>query len=613
MFAMALIIGGASYMFMKTYLENSNREKLVNRADHETSVIQKTFNDMKVLMNRLSEGRQLREYKKTDNREMLAEYFAKFREEFPVLSYVNEQGIEEVKVVNGELSEYLLDMKDSITFQDALWDSNTVMIEPHVYSADLDKFVMRLVMGKYGYFGDELIGIIKAEVPLTRFSENMTDDKIGMSGFMSIIDKDGSFISFPEDRWIFDKLIIEGPGSSELLADISSLKKGFMRVMLLGLDAYAAYTPVQETGWTLMAILPYEEFIAAPNRLRNVSIIIFLTLIFVGGLVASGLARGITRPLSGLVAATEKIAKGDLAVTIPVTTADELGTLAASFNKMAEDLKKSQDRLIAFAERKRIKAKELKITNKKLRETQSLLIQSEKMSALGELGAGIAHELNSPLAGVLTLIRLYMKDKAPESEEFEDLKEMREACEHMAQIIKNFSLFSAPNTGEQSDLDLNELIETTLSFSGKHKEKQGLKIEQNYSSDLSLFQGNKNQVQQVILNMVMNASQAMSGKGVLKITTRMSEKNGSGEYVEMEFTDNGCGITKEDMKRIFDPFFTTKRPGKGVGLGLSITHTLVENHNGKIRVESEQGKGTTFTVMFPLSNNVVKQEESCLT
>ncbi|OGP64658.1 MAG: hypothetical protein A3K22_00005 [Deltaproteobacteria bacterium RBG_16_42_7] len=272
----------------------------------------------------------------------------------------------------------------------------------------------------------------------------------------------------------------------------------------------------------------------------------------------------------------------------------EIKSLLQKEKKLAAEAEES-------AERERAKAMELGKAYKELRNTQTMLIQSEKLSALGQMGAGVAHELNSPLAGVLSLIRTYTKGKNPDSEEYQDFKDMEEACEHMAKIIRDLSTFTRKSTGEFTDINITEIIESTLSFSGRQIERQGIKIDKNYDNNLPLIKGDESQLRQVVLNIVTNARDAISGDGTLKITTRKSHTD-KGQFIEMEFSDTGVGINKEDIGKIFNPFFTTKRPGKGVGLGLSVTHTIVENHNGEILVDSEPGKGSTFTIRLPVTN-----------
>ncbi len=269
--------------------------------------------------------------------------------------------------------------------------------------------------------------------------------------------------------------------------------------------------------------------------------------------------------------------------------------------KRAEEGEKEAAAAQARAEAEREKAYELKKAYDELRNTQALLVQSEKLSALGELGAGVAHELNSPLAGVLSLTRTHMKGIDPDSEEYVDLEDMEEACEHMAKIIRDFTSFTRVSTGELEELDINDAIEATLTFGAPQLTRSEITIEKKYGKDLPPVKGEKSQLQQVVLNMITNARDAISEKGVLNITTRTKDID-KVLFVEMEFYDTGCGISEENIGKIFDPFYTTKRPGGGVGLGLSITHTIVKAHDGEITVESEVGKGTTFTVRLPAGN-----------
>jgi len=326
-----------------------------------------------------------------------------------------------------------------------------------------------------------------------------------------------------------------------------------------------------------------------------------------GGILAVVFAEAITMPISKLAKAVESISRGDLEQKVDIRSGDEIGNLGAVFNKMGEDLKRLLQKekeltnnAIAAAEREKVKAEELERAYHELRKKEAMLIQSEKLSALGELGAGVAHELNSPLAGVLSLIRTYLREKDQDTEEYRDLKEMEEACEHMAKIIRDFTTFTRMSPGEFANVNIIDVIESTLSFSAGLLEKQGIRIEKNYESNLPLIKGDESQLRQVVLNMITNARDAISGEGTLRITAKKTHTL-DGQFVDMEFFDTGKGIRNEDISKIFDPFFTTKRPGKGVGLGLSISYTIIKNHKGEILVESEPGKGTTFTIRLPVS------------
>lgn len=233
-----------------------------------------------------------------------------------------------------------------------------------------------------------------------------------------------------------------------------------------------------------------------------------------------------------------------------------------------------------------------------LNESQIRLMQADKMASAGVLAAGVAHELNSPLTGLIMLLNGYLKEKGAKSEEYQTLKEMKSACEHMAEIVKNFSVFAKPKTVEYEPLNVNEIIEACLSFSVYQLEKKNINVEKNYASYLPRVMGNNGQMQQVVINMITNACDALTGKGKLEIATRAVDV-GNKRFVEMEFSDNGCGIKKEYLGKIFDPFFTMKESAGGTGLGLTIVSKIVKDHKGFILVDSEEGKGSTFKIRLP--------------
>ncbi len=235
----------------------------------------------------------------------------------------------------------------------------------------------------------------------------------------------------------------------------------------------------------------------------------------------------------------------------------------------------------------------------KLKKSQTRLIQSEKLSVMGQLAAGLAHELNSPLAGLLPLLEKYRRKAEKGSEAYNELTLMLKAGEHMAKIVRDFGSFSRDDKGVLVELNLNEMIEDTLNFSAGQLKKRRIKIIREYAEGLPPINADRTGLQQVVLNMVANARDAMPGGGEIFIKTGFTE---GGNMVTMEFTDNGQGISEEVLDKIFDPFFTTKKQGDGVGLGLSVSYGIIKKHNGEISVESTQGKGTRFTVVLPVIN-----------
>ena len=240
----------------------------------------------------------------------------------------------------------------------------------------------------------------------------------------------------------------------------------------------------------------------------------------------------------------------------------------------------------------------VEIRTQELKRSQSQLIQTEKLSVIGQLAGGLSHELNSPLAGLLPLIEKYREKEEKSSEAYNEMTLMLEGCVHMAKIVKDFNLFSEASECGYTALNLNSMIDDTLSFSSKQFMHKGNEIIKEYADNLPEIQGEKPKLQQVILNMITNAGDAMPDGGRLIIRTYVAEDKSK---VAMEFIDNGCGITREDTKKIFDPFFTTKEEKEKIGLGLSVSYGIIKEHGGDISVESEPGKGTKFTVFLPVA------------
>lgn len=240
----------------------------------------------------------------------------------------------------------------------------------------------------------------------------------------------------------------------------------------------------------------------------------------------------------------------------------------------------------------------LKESEEKEKRLQAQLIQSEKLSSIGLLGAGVAHELNSPLTGILTFLRLRRQDAKGNEKEYEKLTAMIEAGEHMAKIINDLTAFSRESEESNfSELNLNEIINSTLSFSSQQLLKQEIEIKKNYGKDIFKVWGNKIQLQQVILNLITNACHSMPEGGEFTINTYNSQNR---KMVFMQFLDTGTGIKESDLNRIYDPFFTTKEQGVGTGLGLFVSKGIIEKHNGTIEAQSTLNKGSIFTISLPV-------------
>jgi PAS domain S-box-containing protein len=245
---------------------------------------------------------------------------------------------------------------------------------------------------------------------------------------------------------------------------------------------------------------------------------------------------------------------------------------------------------------------ELQSAYQKLQETQQQLIQSAKMAATGQLVAGVSHELNQPLTGIKGFAQALLMDSEENSPARADLKKIVEQADRMDNIIKNLRLFARKSEFKAEELDINKPIQDALMLLSQQLKVHNIRLNTSFGENLPKTQGDPNQLQQVFLNLITNARDAIDSLkhpdgGELMIKTALSEDS---KYVEITFEDTGCGIPPEDLENIFNPFFTTKFSLGGIGLGLSITYGIIEEHRGKIEVKSQEGKGTTFKIILPV-------------
>ena len=243
---------------------------------------------------------------------------------------------------------------------------------------------------------------------------------------------------------------------------------------------------------------------------------------------------------------------------------------------------------------------------KELKETHTKLLPQDKMASLGKLSASVVHEINNPIAGILNLIMLQkriIQEGSVKDEEISRFSEylslMETETRRITQIVSNLLAFSRQSKMEMRSLSLNQLLEKTLLLNSNLLKISGVKVEKWFDPNLPFLVGSEDQLQQVFMNIISNAAEAMeaNGSGVLTVETKHSVRD---SIVIVRIRDTGAGIPRENLPKLFEPFFTTKKKGKGVGLGLSVAYGIVQEHGGAIEVTSKVGKGTTFEVEFPL-------------
>jgi len=389
-----------------------------------------------------------------------------------------------------------------------------------------------------------------------------------------LVDGQGILLAHPEVRrvsqrskaaWIPDLSgILEGRsagGAVEFGRDGVEMIGGFARVELAGMLA-GAQVPKSVA------------FLASRSLLRNL-VIVSLGLLLFSAVLGVFTSRQITRHLEELSRSAREVGQGRFDVKVEVDSRDEIGELAASFNDMASELNSRE---------------------KALKEAQAQLVQSEKLAAFGQLGAGIAHEVKNPLAGILGYAQLSLRKSEPDTVLHNNLKIIEKETKRCRTIIDNLLKFARQDKAERKPLELNRVVEDTAVLMDHQLGMHRIRLEKELAQDLPAILGNANQLQQILMNLLLNALQAMEGTGgKIRITTG---RTGDGR-AEVRISDTGPGIPKEIQARLFEPFFTTKPAGKGTGLGLSVTYGIVKDHKGEILVESEAGQGATFLLLFP--------------
>ncbi|MBI5970654.1 MAG: hypothetical protein HY884_05820 [Deltaproteobacteria bacterium] len=241
--------------------------------------------------------------------------------------------------------------------------------------------------------------------------------------------------------------------------------------------------------------------------------------------------------------------------------------------------------------------KELKAAYALLKETQAQLIQSSKLTALGELSAGLAHELNQPLTVIKGLSQYLLRSCGPQSQDHEKLKLIVEASNKMEQVIKHLMIFARSETLAFKPVDINNLINDVFPMVKELLVSGSVEIVLDLKPVPTVL-GSAGRLEQVVINIVANAKDAMPDGGRLTISS-FTEVRGKQTFARLAVSDTGCGIPEDVKERIFDPFFTTKEAGKGTGLGLSISYGIIKEHGGEITVESAAGKGTAFHITIP--------------
>ncbi len=321
-----------------------------------------------------------------------------------------------------------------------------------------------------------------------------------------------------------------------------------------------------------VSIQPVEELVSSSQRLILGGMGVALLLVV--GSILLITSRWVRAPLSKVMGAMKRVEEGDLEARVRLTSGDELGRVAQTFNSMVETIQKNK--------------KDLEILH------QRELERTQRMATLGELAEALAHEIRNPLAGVSAAAKLIcegLKKDDPHAKVFEEIHSQADRIE---KIVSNLLQFARKTTPQYSLLDVEEIIERTLQLFSFQFEKQRIHVEREFQSNLPWIYGDPNQTQQVLMNIILNAIQSMPEGGKVQFKTSFLPEDG---MVHLAIADTGKGIPEENLPKIFKPFYSTK--AKGAGLGLAIVEKIVQEHGGKVAISSKAEVGTTVEISLP--------------
>jgi len=605
------LLGVSSYALLIDSLMKTQQKHLENIARDQAEKLWYIIKNKEEKFRTIAMSEAVEAYSREYQEPVLIQHFNSFMDEFPMLAYVREDGLEEMKLVNGhERPERLSDIGNTFLFDEATWEPNKVVTLFPSSSTDPAELVIQFAFCRHNFFG-EFEGLIVGGIPLIDFLKNLGEFKFEETGFIILMDSKGAILSHPSKVKTLQLMRANDSHSDEVATRAKEMESGFDRATLLGVDGFVAYSPVPGRNLTVMATLPYQTFMGPPNNLKKIVFYIFLTVLLAAVVFALFLSRGITKPILQLSRATSFLAKGDLQHMVDIKSRDEIGVLAESFNSMTRDL---NDAIIS-RDKEMLERKRAEEERKKL---EIQVQRAQKMEALGTLAGGVAHDLNNMLGAIVGYPELLLLELPADSKMRKPLLAIQHSGEKAATIVQDLLTLARRGVIASKILNLNSIIEDYLK-SPEHKNLLSHHPQATFAIHLEPnlldISGSTVHLSKTIVNLILNAAEAMPAGGKIDISTDNKYVDRpitgynhveEGEYVTFTVSDTGIGISANDLGRIFEPFYTKKVMGRsGTGLGMAVVWGTVKDHNGYISVQSSEGEGATFILYFPVTRREI--------
>ncbi|MBA3002929.1 MAG: response regulator [Desulfurivibrio sp.] len=587
------VISLASYFFMVRLYNDSQNDTLRVISSSTAMTVANKIAQHRTTLKEIAEAREVALYAQKYQELLLGKHLSRYQEQFPVLSFVDKEGNQEFRLVNGHAAETHKNLSTQEVFRASLAAPNQAILGEVVLDPVLQGHALQFAYARIDYFGDQFLGLILGQTPLTRIIAPADKGVFQKNGYSRVVTQDGKILGDPVPENIMKQLTINKQPPGQFLANQAADGKIY-HAMINGDECYFSVDMIPGTPWLAMSVLPAPQYTATPRLFRNFSTLLFLGLLLLAGLFTFFLAQSITSPIKELAKASGAMAQGDFEQRIAIGN-DEIGDLSLSFNAMAEKLGAASNR-----EKQVLAAEASARLNAELADQH----KSEFLSK-------VSHELRTPMNAILGMAEL-LDDEALSKESQSQIATIKEAGMSLLHLIDGILDFSRLENGTMS---LTPIPFDLYAIFGRLKKKyepiakaKGLTLfyDETVAVPTTVF-GDEKRIFQILENLLDNAIK-FTEHGEISMRVRpLGLKAVNDKHIinlRFEVADTGCGIPLEQQSAMFESFkqfesYATRKTG-GLGIGLALSQQLIELMHGKIGMKSEPGKGSTFFVDLDL-------------